>query len=100
GAYLAWDFAKTHHGEDLAWCKVFVSRLRGAMSGGTITTILGLVDAAKTDRALRRLLLDPHGLDPRRGVAPRDEFEDDQRMVRFDHDIDRWTAPFFMAATN
>jgi short subunit dehydrogenase-like uncharacterized protein len=100
GAHIAWDHAKRAHGEGLSWVKIFTRRLRGAASGGTVASALGLIEAAKSDRAVRRLLLDPHGLDPRRGVAPRDPFEDDQRSVTFDEKIGGWTAPFVMATIN
>ncbi len=100
GTYMAWDHARRAHNEGLTWCKVFTGRTRGTASGGTASTMLGLMEAAKKSRDLRRLLLDPHGLDPERGKAPRDPFEDDQRGVRFDRDIGTWTAPFIMASIN
>src|SRR5262249_34952569 len=100
GAWLAWDHAKRVHGENLSWVKIFTGRFKGGTSGGTLASILGIIDAAQQSRDLRRLLLDPHGLDPQRGHAPRDPFEDDQRGVRFDKDLRRWTAPFVMAAIN
>ena len=96
GTYLAWEHAK----EDLAWAKVFVGKIKGAMSGGTIASMMAILELARGDREVRRLLFDPHGLDPERGRAPKDPFEDDQRGVKFDKDIKRWTAPFVMAAIN
>lgn len=100
GALMAWDYAQRTHHEGLAWCKIFTGRTRGSASGGTIATMLSLVELAGRDRDTRRLLLDPHGLDPERGKSPRDPFEDDQRGVRFDPDLGRWTAPFVMASIN
>lgn len=100
GTLMAWDYARRTHKEDLVWCKVFTGRMRGKVSGGTIATMLTILEAAKADRETRRLLLDPHGLDPERGKAPKDPFEDDQRSVRFDKDLGRWTAPFVMASIN
>ncbi len=100
GAHMAWDYASRTHGEGLSWVKVFTGRTRGAASGGTIASALGIMEAAKASREVRRLLLDPHGLDPERGKAPKDPFEDDQRGVRFDKDLGRWTAPFVMASIN
>ncbi len=100
GTYMAWDHAHRTHDEGLSWAKVFTGRMKGAASGGTVASVLGIIDAAKQSRDVRRLLLDPHGLDPVRGKAPRDVFEDDQRGVRFDEDLGRWTAPFVMASVN
>jgi short subunit dehydrogenase-like uncharacterized protein len=100
GAHIAWDHASRAHKEGLAWVKVFTGRTRGAASGGTVASALGIMEAAKGNRKVRRLLLDPHGLDPEPGKGPRDPFEDDQRGVRFDKDLGRWTAPFVMASIN
>jgi short subunit dehydrogenase-like uncharacterized protein len=100
GAYLAWDHARRRHGDGLSWVKLFTGRIKGAASGGTIASMFGVVDAAKQNRDVRRLLLDTHGLDPNPHLAPRDPFEDDQRGVRFDDAIGRWTAPFVMASVN
>jgi short subunit dehydrogenase-like uncharacterized protein len=100
GVHMAWDHARRTHGEGLSWAKVFTGRTRGAASGGTVASALGLMEAAKASREVRRLLLDPHGLDPEPAPYPRDPFEDDQRGVRFDKDIGRWTAPFVMASIN
>src|SRR5262249_54011167 len=63
-------------------------------------SMLGVIEAARANRDVRRMLLDPHGLDPERGKGPRDPFEDDQRTVHFDKDIGRWTAPFLMSTIN
>ena len=100
GAFMAWEHAHRTHGEGLAWVKVFTGRTKGAASGGTVASMLGILEAARESRDVRRLLLDPHGLDPVRGKGPRDPFEDDQRTVRYDEDLGRWTAPFVMASVN
>ncbi|MBX3224963.1 MAG: saccharopine dehydrogenase NADP-binding domain-containing protein [Labilithrix sp.] len=106
GAHMAWDHAHRSRGEGLSWVKAFTGRTKGAASGGTVASALGLMDAAKKSKSVRRLLLDPHGLDPERNTADgarggaADPFEADQRGVRFDKDIERWTAPFVMASIN
>jgi short subunit dehydrogenase-like uncharacterized protein len=100
GTLMAWEHAHRVHGEGLEWAKVFVGRIKGGIGGGTVASALTLLDAARESRTLRRLLADPHGLDPDRSVAPRDPFENDQRDVRFDKDLGRWTAPFVMATIN
>lgn len=92
--------AREHAREDLAWAKLFVGKMSGGFSGGTLASMFTIMELAKSDREVRKLVFDPHGLDPVRGSAPRDPFEDDQRGVRFDDDIGCWTAPFVMAAVN
>ena len=100
GTQLAADYAKKRWDEDLAWVKIFTGRTKGAVSGGTVASAFGLAKAARADREVRKVLLDPHGLDPVRPPRSRELFEQDQRTVRFDPDLQRWTAPFVMASIN
>lgn len=100
GVHILWDHAKAHGGS-LSWAKCFVGELSGQASGGTAATMLSIIEEATKDPQLRRLLGNPHALDPEvpRGRV-RDPFEADPRGVAFDSDIDRWTAPFVMATIN
>ena len=100
GVLILWDHARKQGGS-LSWTKGFVGEMSGTASGGTAATMLALVEEATKDPKVRRLLGNPHGLDPEmpRGRT-RDPFESDVRGVTFDRDIDRWTAPFVMSAIN
>jgi short subunit dehydrogenase-like uncharacterized protein len=100
GVFILWDRAR-QSGGSLSWAKGFVGEMRGTASGGTAATMLSVVEAATTDSKVRRLLGNPHALDPvvPRG-GPRDAFESDPHGVAFDRDIDRWTAPFLMSSIN
>jgi short subunit dehydrogenase-like uncharacterized protein len=69
----------------------------GQFSGGTIASLLGVIDAAASDRVTRRVLMDPHGLDPAGG--PRSAARD-VRAPGYDRVLKRPTAPFIMAAIN
>ena len=75
-----------------------VHTLKGGASGGTIASMLNLMEEAAADPALRRMLADPYALAPadqRHGPAQPD-------LVRPLHDpvSGRWIAPFVMAAVN
>ncbi len=100
GVFILWDHARKLGGS-LAWTKGFVGEMSGTASGGTAATMLALVEEATRDPKVRRLLGNPHALDPEvpRG-HDRDPFEADVRGVAFDSDIDRWTAPFVMSSIN
>jgi short subunit dehydrogenase-like uncharacterized protein len=100
GVHILWDHAKKQGGS-LAWAKCFVGEMRGTASGGTAATMLAIIEEATRDPRVRKLLGNPHALDPEvpRG-RKRDPFEADVRGVSFDADIDRWTAPFVMASIN
>jgi short subunit dehydrogenase-like uncharacterized protein len=69
----------------------------GKLSGGTFASMLGIVDAAAKDKAMRRLLGDPHGLDPAGG--PRSAARD-ARGPGWDRVLGKPTAPFVMSAIN
>ena len=78
--------------------RYIAGRMGGALSGGTVASMLNIVDQAKRDRDLRSILLDPYALNPpgdREGPDGRD-----QSGVRYDDDLQSWTGPFMMAAIN
>ena len=75
-----------------------VAAMRGGASGGTIASMLNLVEEAAADPALRKLLADPYVLNPpdlRTGPAQ-------PELVRpaRDHASGQWVAPFVMASVN
>jgi short subunit dehydrogenase-like uncharacterized protein len=100
GVFLLWDHAKKTGAKGLRWAKGFCGATKGGFSGGTIASMAVLFDEATKDKDVRRLLGDPHALDPVRPGRTDDPFEQDQRTVRFDPDLERWTAPFLMATVN
>jgi len=86
GVFILWDHARKQGGS-LSWTKGFVGEMSGAASGGTAATMLALIEEATRDPKVRRLLGNPHALDPEvpRGRV-RDPFEADVRGVAFDPD--------------
>jgi short subunit dehydrogenase-like uncharacterized protein len=86
-------------GESLSWVKYFVGESKGGMSGGTIASMLNLLELMKKDPSVRRLMASPYALDP---GGPRFSGPDgrDQRGVKWDPDIEMWTGPFLMAGIN
>ena len=71
---------------------------RGGVSGGTVDSLRGLVDALTADPATRRMLADPYSLSPDRAAEPDLGRQSDAAgVVRIDG---RWTGPFVMAPHN
>ena len=69
----------------------------GAVSGGTVASLLGVLEAV-SDKAVRRVLADPYALNPEGERQGPDG--PDPAKPRFDRDVGRWTGPFLMAAIN
>ncbi|MEZ5269792.1 MAG: hypothetical protein R2789_14900 [Microthrixaceae bacterium] len=74
-----------------------VHAMKGGASGGTIASMLNLVEEASKDKELRRLLADPYALNPvdLEGGRP--------NLIRPDRPataIRSWMAPFVMASVN
>ncbi len=68
------------------------------MSGGTFASIFNVAEEARHDKAVRRLLFDPHGLatDPRAATGSKSE----QHGISYLADAGVYTAPFLMASAN
>jgi len=104
GVWMLHD-AMRAQGDSLARVDAFFGESSGGFSGGTAASLLGVMEEAGADPAVRRLLADPHGLDPvpsagrEGGRRPRRE-ESDSLAVSFEPRLQRWTAPFVMAAIN
>ncbi len=78
--------------------KYRVGKTRGGASGGTIYSILNMLDEAADNPEVRRVVGNPYALYPD-GVEPGLD-GGDQANVRYDKDFASWTAPFVMAAIN
>jgi short subunit dehydrogenase-like uncharacterized protein len=97
GVWMLHD-AMRARGQALARVDAFFGESSGGASGGTIASMLGLLEEARRDPGVRRLLADPNGLDPEPRTGAPDE--PDARGVAWEPRIGRWTAPFVMAAIN
>jgi len=86
------------HGVAAHQVKTRVGRNRGAASGGTIASMLNLMEEARRDPAIRRLVANPYALYPQ-GIAPGEDGPD-QTGPSFDTDFHQWTSPFIMAVVN
>lgn len=97
GVHMLWHRA-SEKGTKLDWVKGFAGEMKGTFSGGTVASMVGVIESIKSDPSVRRVLGNPYALNP----DPKKKGPDgpDQRSVKFDGDIGRWTGPFLMAAVN
>ncbi len=96
GVLLLQDEAQARYGRSCHAIQYYLFSSRGGFSGGTVASLLNLLEKASVDRDLRRVLADPYTLVPKH-PGPR---QDDQTSARWDADIQSWTAPFIMATIN
>jgi short subunit dehydrogenase-like uncharacterized protein len=83
-------------GEPCTRVAFYVMKMKGGASGGTLATMVNLIETATRDPKVRKIAGNPYALVPgERGPDGRD-----QMGVRFDPELGRWTGPFIMAAIN
>jgi short subunit dehydrogenase-like uncharacterized protein len=98
GTLVMQTHAKTAHDAPCASIRFALRRSRGGASGGTVASMLQVVEETKRDPSVRKLLQDPYGLYPE-GERPGPD-RSDTAGVSFDHELDAWIGPFVMAAIN
>ena len=73
---------------------------KGGVSGGTVDSMRGQLDIARSDPAKRRIMLDPYALSPDRAAEPDLGPERDPAGVTRDDALGGFLAPFFMGLVN
>src|SRR5210317_346729 len=89
---------RQRHGTNCSEIRFRLRKARGAFSGGTVASLLNVMQEARGDRAVRRVLADPYALNPAGERSGPDG--NDQRAPAYDSVAGGWTAPFVMAAIN
>ena len=98
--------ALAKQGKQLAAARLYVRSIKGGMSGGTLASILTLLEQAASDRNVRRMLADPLALVPKnegdsdQSRAQRRSALRDPKKLSFDTEARQWTIPFFMGVVN
>jgi short subunit dehydrogenase-like uncharacterized protein len=90
--------AMQERGRRLARVDAYYGEMKGGVSGGTVASMLALLDEARRDPKIRALVRDPYALDPRPRRGGPDRL--DLQPIGYDRRLGRWTAPFVMAAIN
>jgi len=98
GTWFLQDAMQNKHGVAACEVKTRVGRFSGTASGGTIASILTMLEEAGNDPDIVRTLEDPYSLNPK--DAARGPDGPDQAGSCFDPDFNQWTSPFIMAAVN
>ncbi|MFT4875060.1 saccharopine dehydrogenase family protein [Congregibacter sp.] len=98
GNWFVQQAMQDQHGVIASRVRGRVGKTRGAASGGTVASLLGVLEDAGRDPALRSLLRDKYCLYPdQEGPGPEAK---DQYAPIFDPCFEQWTTPFVMALIN
>ncbi|MBL8677880.1 MAG: saccharopine dehydrogenase NADP-binding domain-containing protein [Myxococcales bacterium] len=98
GTLALFDHVERTHGKKLERITHYAGESRGGISGGTIASMLALMEISSRDRSLRKLLANPYALNPE--PLPEGPDGPDPMGVRYDDGLGMWTGPFVMAAVN
>ncbi len=98
GAWFLQQEAKERFGQYCKSITLLVKATKGSASGGTVASLINLIEESREDRDIARILVQPYSLNPegeRDGPDRRD-----QQSVLYHDEARSWTAPFVMAAVN
>lgn len=98
GVHFLQRTARQRFGEPCTRIKLRVKAMRGAMSGGTVASLMNVVKESLRDPQVRQELRDPYSLCPPEN--PRGPRQPGVNFTAFDPDTGGWVAPFVMAAIN
>ena len=97
GVLLAQQAFQDQFGRTASEVRTFIGPTKGGVSGGTIASMIGMLDQAK-NKNHRRVMGNPYALNPKDGVRGLDG--SDLRRALFDEEVQKWLAPFIMATIN
>lgn len=98
GAWFLQREALRRHGEYCESISLLVKAMKGGASGGTMASMMNVMQEARADKNVARTLARPYSLNPVDSQNGPDS--GDQRGIRFHADGRTWTAPFVMASVN
>ena len=90
--------AMEEQGAELGEVAFYAGESHGGFSGGTVASILHLLEEARRDPGVRAVLSDPYALNPEGERSGPDG--PDPMTVHFDRRLRMWVGPFLMAAIN
>jgi short subunit dehydrogenase-like uncharacterized protein len=98
GVYWLQREMQRAHGVACQAIKYRAEAFKGGFSGGTIASMLNMLEQAEHDGTIRTILNDPYGLNPSPG--PRGLDGPERSLPEYDPDFHAWVTPFVMGAIN
>ena len=96
GVYFLQREMRKRHGVPANEIKYRTKAFKGGFSGGTIDSMMAMMEAAKNDPSIMKIIADPYALNN----TYRGPDGLDKNHHYFDMDFDGWVGPFVMAAIN
>ena len=98
GAFFMHEAMQKAHGVPCAQIQFRVNGFSGAASGGTVASMLNMMDEAQEDSSIFTTLSAPYSINPAGQQSGPDSAE--SVLPSYDADFDQWIAPFVMGAVN
>ena len=98
GVFFLQSEMQKRHGVSSPQVKLRVEGFSGGASGGTIASMMAMMDEAARNPAIRKLMSDPYALNP--AGDPKGLDGADAMGPAWDAEFGQWTGPFVMAAMN
>ena len=97
GCFMLQDRSICEFGTPLKRIRLYVRKVKGGVSGGTIASMIEIMKLAK-NKDTRRILKNPYSLYPKNAqVGPR---QPNQKKIEWDDTILGWAGPFIMSDFN
>jgi len=96
GTFFLQNEMRARHGTAALEVKFRVKGFKGGASGGTIASMLNMLEEASSDPDVMRIMDHPYSLNPKSERTGPDGPE--PRLPAYDKDFGEWTAPFVMGA--
>lgn len=96
GVYFMQQNMQQTHGVSAQHVKYRTRAFKGGFSGGTVDSMMAMMEAAQTDPSIMETIADPYALN----VSYRGLDGLDSNQPFYDQDFHAWVGPFVMAAIN
>lgn len=98
GAWFVQREMHDRHGVFATRVKYRVKKAEGGFSGGTVASMMNMMEEARVDPSVLDIIDDPYALNPPN--MPRGDDGADLTSSEYDTDFGQWIAPFVMAGIN
>ncbi len=98
GVLFLQTLSQKRFGHPMTDVKMRVKSIRGKLSGGTVASMLNVIEEVRSDPQVAKIAKNPYALAPegmQSGVR-----QPNVSTFEYDADVESWVAPFVMAAVN